>query len=178
MTFLELSGGGLIMLLALGFLFFALSSLLSVISGAQFVETPTTLFSDIVALANLRPGQQFVELGSGAGTLCRFVAGHTKARVLGVDINPTLTIYAKLRGLKISNARFALGDVRKTDLSAADVVYVYMLPPLLRTLDSKFSAELQPGARVISYAFPLPDRKPTRMLPKAPNRGALYLYTY
>ena len=46
----------------------------------------------------------------------------------------------------------------KEDLSRADVVYFFGLPKSIKNkLKKKLERELKPGARVVSYAFTIPD---------------------
>lgn len=165
-------------LLAIALLFIALSLIISVLGGVQFVESPSAHFAKILTLAHLQPGERFIELGSGIGSLSLFVASRTSAIVMGIDISPALTLIARWRGRKLPNVTFTLGDVRKINFGSADVLYIYMLPPLLSILIPKFRAELRPGARVISYAFPLPGRKPIKTIPLSYEHGHLYLYQY
>lgn len=167
-----------ILLIGLVFLCVAVSSLLSVFGGAQFVASPHGIHSEIINLAQLAPGERFVELGSGNGSLCRFVAAHTPARVTGIDINPLLILYARWRTRRNPDVHFTWGNLRSVDLAHVDVVFCYLLPPLLRKLTPHFATQLPRGARVISYAFPLPDKEPATVHRANPNHGALYLYQY
>lgn len=178
MTILGLIGALLILLFGLFFLFIALTSLLSVVSGAQFVETPATVFDDIINISDLGPTDRFLELGSGMGSLCYFVAKQTSAKVIGVDINPLLTMIARWRSRDLPSATFKVGNILRADLARADVIYCYLLPPLLQALEKRFDRELSTGARIISYGFPLPGRKPIQTVPRTVGRGALYVYEY
>ena len=57
------------------------------------------------------------------------------------------------------------------DLSEADLVFCYLYPDVLKKLSRKLHEELQPGATVISFNFPIPGFTPRRILRPA---GALH----
>lgn len=154
------------------------SLLISVLAGAQFVRTHTAAFDEIVELAELANTDRFIELGCGQGQLLTHVRKHVDCQVHGVEISPLLFLQTYLHSLYDSKFLVTLGRAESVDLSQATVVYLYLLPGLVRKLSKKFTSELKPGTRVICHAFPLPDRQPTAVLPATPNRGALYRYDF
>jgi hypothetical protein len=50
----------------------------------------------------------------------------------------------------------------KTDLSAATVLALYLVPELNAKLLPKFRAELKPGSRVVSHQYRIGDWDPAR----------------
>jgi hypothetical protein len=64
----------------------------------------------------------------------------------------------------------------KTDLSKADIVYLFLMPETIKKLRPKLEQELKPGARVVSYVFPFKDWKPEKVLERTEKDLPVYLY--
>lgn len=61
------------------------------------------------------------------------------------------------------------------DLSGYDAVYVFLMPETYEKIRPKFETELKPGARVVSYVWPIPGWEPTRVDEQI---GALKMHYY
>lgn len=57
----------------------------------------------------------------------------------------------------------------KADLRQADVIFCYLFPHIMAQLEPKFKTELKPGAKVISYAFQLPNIRPAKVVKSIPK---------
>jgi SAM-dependent methyltransferase len=156
-------------------LLFAAAFLISVAGGAPFVGSPKQLFPQFIELANLKPDQTFLEMGSGIGDLLLAVR-KTGANIRGVEISPPLYAVSKWRLGKKANIQ--LGSVYDADIANVDVVYCYLLSPMMKRLEKKFEKELKPGSKVVSFAFPLPNKQPAKIIPKQGSHGRIFLYTY
>ena len=112
-------------------------------------------------LAEIKPGESLIDLGSGDGRIL-FAASKHGAHCLGIEINPLLVWYTRLRAwLRGSSAV----SVRRTnlwsvDISAADVVTIYMVPIYMQKLKEKVQAEMKPGSRILAAVHPFPDWAP------------------
>jgi len=71
---------------------------------------------------------------------------------------------AKLLCLALKNVHIRRKNFWKTDLSDADVIFCYLFPDVMDDLAQKLSAELKPGASIISFNFPLPGFSPGKTL--------------
>lgn len=78
----------------------------------------------------------------------------SRARKQGYEINPTLVGYSHLRSALSPNERYRLKSLWEAELHDADVVFVFGVPSILAELQKKLSAELRPGAHVVSNTFP------------------------
>lgn len=168
---------GLVLLISLLMLFISISMIISVIAGAPLVSSPTAIFPDVLRLAELQPGQTLVELGSGVGDLLR-EASKAGATVKGIDLSPLAYVLSRWNLRHSNNVSIILGSMFDQSLTDADVVFCYLLPPLMKRLEAKFSAELRPGTKVVSYAFQLPTKQPTTIIPRRGSYGRIFLYTY
>lgn len=135
---------------------------ISVFIGVPFLPTNRRQAERMIALAALRPGMQVVDLGSGAGRLL-FLAAATGARATGYELNPFLYLWTKLMiALRGAGGRVSvrLQSLYTADLSDADAVFAFLLNQPMRRLEQKLFSELKPGAKIISYVFPIPGRAP------------------
>lgn len=132
---------------------------------APFVTTPPGVVARMLELAGTGAQDTVVDLGSGDGRIVIHAARVHGARGLGVDLDPALVARARENAERAGVAghvRFEVGDALRTDLSAASVVTVYLLPFLHARLTPRLLAQLRPGARIVTHAFPLQSWPPDR----------------
>ena len=143
------------LIFAIGFAFITFSFIYSSLKGSPYVPTRKKELDKILKNANLKPKQNFYELGCGDGRISRLVASEYKSNVLGIDINPFLIWYARYLAKlnNIHNIRFIKQNIFATDLTKADVVYVFLMPKLISQLVPKFNRELKRGTLLISHGF-------------------------
>jgi len=125
---------------------------------APFVSTPMTVVDEMLSLAGVGPNDVVVDLGSGDGRLVLAAVTKFGARAgFGVDIDPNLVDYANRKAQEAGVAtrvQFFVRDLFVTDVGAATVVTVYLLPIAMNRLEDKLLAELAPGTRVVSHDYP------------------------
>ncbi len=139
---------------------FLLISLIAAISGAPWLPTRQRHIAQMLKDAGLKPGEVFIELGSGDGRVL-VEAAKDGAKVTGYEINPALYLYSLARILvSRSSAKVRLANFWQKDLFGADVVMTFLVPRTMPRLAKKLEEELKPGARLISYSFNLPGKKP------------------
>jgi cyclopropane fatty-acyl-phospholipid synthase-like methyltransferase len=133
----------------------------------------------IVDLAQLKPGEVFYELGCGGGGVAAFVAKNTEAKVIGLEIALPFYLLAKLRQLlnKRDNLQIKYKNLFSCKLTNVDLVYIFGMPgKLAKKLKTKFKTELTPGARIISYTFPIPGWTPSKVSKPSEKDLSIYLY--
>ncbi len=136
---------------------------LTLFSHAPYVPSRRRETERLIALANIKPDEQVIDLGSGDGKLV-LAAARAGAYAVGVERQPFLTWISRLRAKRqglSGRARFVIGNLFTHDLSGADVVLTYLLPETMQKLKQKFEQELKPGARVVSNAFSVSGWEPT-----------------
>jgi len=128
--------------------------------GAPYVPTPASIVDEMLVLAGIGPEDVVVDLGSGDGRLVISAVTKYKARRgFGVDIDPALVKLANENAAKAGVAdrvQFFERDLFATDVSAATVVTLYLLPSTMAKVETKLLAELKPGTRVVSHDYPFP----------------------
>jgi len=133
-----------------------------------FITTPPEVVERMLQIAETRASDLVVDLGSGDGRIVIAAAQKYGARGLGIELDPKLVEKSReaARAAQVTDkANFVQGDALTADISRATVVTVYLLPDLMRKLQSRFIDELAPGTRIVSHAFTMtgwaPDRSET-----------------
>lgn len=140
-------------------------------SGAPFVPTRKKSIARMMALADFKPGEVCMDLGSGTGRIV-FAAAKTGATCVGVEINPFLYLFGRARAIlgRYRNVSFSRADLWKADLSRVDVLTIFFIYDKMPALYAKLKKEMKPGARVVSNIFTFPD------WPYEKKDGNVYLY--
>src|SRR3989344_756875 len=154
------------LLIQLGFLMYIFYLCLAFLTGAPFVPSRNPTAKKMIELANIKPGMKVYDLGSGNGKLL-FLAAQKGATAIGFEINPLLVLWTWIRKMlsRQSKTGFNPADgvtVRwqnfwHTNLSDADVVFVYLLPWRMEKLAAKLKKELKPGTLIVSNSFIFPN---------------------
>ncbi|MEO5843768.1 MAG: class I SAM-dependent methyltransferase [Caldimonas sp.] len=129
-----------------------------------FVTTPDAVTMAMLELAAVTARDHIVDLGSGDGRIVITAARRFGASGLGVEIVPDLVrasrANARAAGVH-ERAEFREQDLFATDLAAATVVTMYLLPQVNLQLRPRLLA-LAPGTRIVSHDWDLGDWTPDR----------------
>jgi hypothetical protein len=132
-----------------------------------YVQTPQSVVEAMLELAGVRATDFLIDLGSGDGRIVITAAQKHGARGLGVDYDSYLVAESNANAAKAGVAdrvRFVKEDFFETDLGAATVVTMYLLPEFNLRLRPKLLAELRPGARIVSHDGDMGDWMPERVI--------------
>ena len=143
------------------FLLFLLGrSFLSVLAGGAFyASTRAETVKKMVELAQIKPGEKAVDLGSGDGRLVIALA-RADAKAFGYEIDPLLVWLSRrqIRRAGLEKQAFIYRqNFWNEDLSGFDVVAVYGIGQMMKKLERKLKRELKTGARVVSNYYTFPD---------------------
>lgn len=130
-----------------------------------YVPTPHAVVEEMLRLANVTPDDVLYDLGCGDGRIVIAAAQRFGARGVGVDINPQRISEAQANAQQAGVAdrvQFLQQDLFATDLHAATVVTLYLLPTINLQLRSILLEQLRPGSRVVSHEFHMDDWRPDR----------------
>lgn len=140
--------------------------------GAPYVPILRRDSRKILALANLKPGQTLIDLGSGDGRLLRAAAAQG-IRCIGYEINPYLVLISRIVCWRYRHlVTIHTADIWHIKLPVADVIYVFILDRHMARLEEKFARELTTPTKVISYIYELPNKAPLHTTPNT------YVYQY
>lgn len=127
-----------------------------------FVPSPNDVVEAMLDLADVRPGDKVIDLGSGDGRIV-IAAAERGATGVGIELDPALVreseAAAEAQGVS-ANTEFRNGDLFEADLSGATVITMYLLPVVNERLIPKLLDELGPGTRIVSHSFDMGDWKP------------------
>jgi len=137
-------------------------------SASPWLPTARKDLERINALAKLKPGQIFFDIGCGDGRVCSYIFRHNpEVNVIGYEIAYPLYLWSRARarfvgkkiGLKHGGGlKIQLKDIFKVDFSKADVVYFWGIKRGVEKLKPKF-AEMKKGSRIIIYFDEIAGRK-------------------
>ena len=127
---------------------------------APYAVTDYQVVDAMLALAQVRPDDHVIDLGSGDGRILIAAARSHGARGLGVEIDP-----ARIREAE-ANARaagvghrvsFRRQDLFETPLQEADVLTLYLTPEVNQRLRPRILSQMRPGTRVVSHDYDMGD---------------------
>jgi len=164
--------GILFLTLVFIFIIFLKAFLPFIFGGAIYVPSKEEKIKKRIELAEIKPGQKAVDLGSGDGRLVVALA-KAGAKAYGFEINPALVLKSKrnIRKAKLENKAFVKwGSFWPADLSEFDIVVIYGMKHVMKRLEKKLKKELKKDAKVLANVFEFPT-----WLPAKKSQG-LYLY--
>lgn len=143
-----------------------------VLFGAPFLPTLTTQVAKALDVIDLKPGQTLLELGSGDGKVM-IAAAQRGIKVIGYELNPLLVLYSWLRTRRYRGlVTVRLANFWQVKLPEIDGIFVFLLQPYMEKLDKKIVQEARKPVKLVSFAFYIPTRKPTR------KTKGLFYYEY
>jgi SAM-dependent methyltransferase len=132
-------------------------------AGKDVVWVPTaqTLVDRILDMAELKPEDHLVDLGSGDGRTV-ITAAKRGATARGIEFNPEMVALSKraaeAEGVS-ARAKFEQADIFQSDFRNATVVTLFLLPDLNVRLRPTL-LDMKPGTRVVSNSFMMGDWEP------------------
>jgi len=130
---------------------------------APVYPSPETVVDQMLAIAQVRPGEMVYDLGCGDGRIVIAAAQKFKARAVGIEIRRDIyeRTLATVASLGLSDqVKIVHGNALKYDLSPADVVTLYLLTSSNERLKPMLLKDLKPSARVVSHDFEIRGWKP------------------
>lgn len=139
------------------FTYYCFNKIYASVIGAPFAGIKTKMIGKMIKMAEIKPGERVVDLGSGDGRiLIEAAKKYPHATYLGYEIDPFLVKKSR-RIIKKNKLRNKITILRKNylkeDLSKYDVIFVFLIPYQMNRLEKKLKAEVKVGARIISYGY-------------------------
>jgi SAM-dependent methyltransferase len=133
---------------------------IAALTGAPWLPTLNPQTEAALALADLKPGQTIIDLGSGDGRLLK-AAAKRGLNAIGYEINPYMYLISLIVTFRYRRrVKIHLADFWTAKLPEAEVIYVFLLQKLMTKLEAKLNSELTRPTAVISLAFEIPNRQP------------------
>jgi len=128
-----------------------------------YVQTPQNVVDKMLEIARVGPGDTVIDLGSGDGRMVITAAKKYGARGFGVDLDPRLVKLSNANAAKAgvaNRAVFYARDLFDTDVSAATVLTLYLLPDVNLAIRARLLATLKPGTRIVSHDYDMGEWPP------------------
>ncbi len=157
-------------------IFIAIFTLIAGISGAPSVLSPKKITPKVIKALKIKRGRIYYDLGAGDGRILKAMVKNNGVAI-GFEYTPFTYLLAKLKtwGKKHKNIKVLWKNFYKTHYKHAHGIFCFLSPQAMMRLEEKFEEELKIGSRVVSYAFPLPNKKPNQIIK---TKGCAYLYVY
>ncbi len=135
-----------------------------------YVQTPQNVVDKMLEIAKIRRDDYVIDLGSGDGRMIITAAKRYGARGFGVDLDRRLVRLSNENARKAGvadRAAFYQRDLHATDVSAATVMSIYLLPEVNLMIRGKLLATLRPGTRIVSHDYGMGEWPPDLQLEMA-----------
>jgi SAM-dependent methyltransferase len=153
---------------------------LPITQGALYVSTARVRIDAFADAVPMQSGQLLVDLGCGDGRILRAAQKRYGVKAIGYEVNPLAYAIARLLCFGNRNIHIIRKNFWKADLGAADIVFCYLYPDVLKPLSQKLESELRPGAVVASSNFAIPRFQPVSVLrpARSMHNDPLYIYRF
>jgi SAM-dependent methyltransferase len=146
-----------------------------------FVPTPQEVVDKMLEMAEIKAGDVLYDLGCGDGRIVITAAKRYGIKTVGIDLDPRRVKEARENVDRSGVADLVTirqADLFETDLSAASVVTLYLLPTLNDKLKPKL-ARLKLGTRILSHSFAMKGAKPRQVVKvKTEHRGVRTVFLW
>ena len=131
------------------------------LNGAPYVPVKSKPLKRFLASIHVKENQHIFDLGSGDGSVLLLAASHFKMRASGVELNPLLVLFSRLRLFRVrTKTRVMFGDMWKSTIpDDIDYVYFFVLPKYIDRMAEYIENNISKPTTVISYAFEIPNKK-------------------
>ena len=121
-----------------------------------YFQTTRYRVGTMIELADIKPGEKAVDLGSGDGRIVVKLA-QAGAIATGFELDEKLVKLSE-NNLKMANAKATIlkKDFWHEDLSKYTIICVYPMPDIMHMLEGKLFKELRSGSRVLLNYYPFP----------------------
>ena len=146
------------------------------IAGAPFVPSSKKVVEEMILLAGDMQEKNVYDLGCGDGRLV-FAASRKGARAIGVEISLFVATLANIRKY-ITGERGIIhhGSLWDENLEDADIIFVYLLPNMMKRFAEIQVPTLKKGCIIISHGFALPNNNPIHTKKLSSVQGRVLVY--
>ena len=157
-------------ILIIVYLFVMIPSFYTYIKGPPFVPSNSSTIQAAIQLAQISKSDIVYDLGCGDG---RFLiqASSLCKQAIGYETSFLTFLLAKFNTRKYSNIQIIFANFWKADLSQANIIFCFLLKPLMSGVEKNIWPNLKPKTKLISNTFKLPNIQPNQITKN------VYLYT-
>lgn len=149
-----------------------------------YVPTPYRIIKKMIELAEIKPEDKIIDLGSGSGRIILKIAQKYPNQITGIDNSRVLVIITKIRfwlnkffgRLKSRSYQVNRTDFLKFDLTDYNLVFCFLTNTAMEKLRPNFE-KLPNGARIISYHFHFTSDKFIEKKVQISKREKVFIYS-
>lgn len=168
-----------LIIFSLFLLLFGATFLIGVFSAGPFIPSCRQWLTAFGEVVDFKRNTQFYDLGCGDGRLLRYVEKNFGVVGDGYEIAPLVYIWALIMNyIYRSKTRIHFQSLFDADLRKADVIFVYLVPFVLKKLAHKVNKECQSGTVVVSQSFRIPGLKLHKTVPRDERKKTPTFYIY
>jgi len=135
------------------------------------------MIADMAEFLQKKNKQVIMDLGSGWGTLLLPLAKQfPKHQFIGIEYGCIPYWVSKLRSRKIKNLTFYRQNFFNSDISKADVIFMFLLSHLMKKVSIKCLAEAKEGCLLYVNRFSIPNMKPEKEVRLGSKYDTYYVY--
>lgn len=130
-----------------------------------YVPTPQEVVDRMLELAQVKKGDVLYDLGSGDGRIVVTAAKKYGVRAIGFEIDPQRIKESRenIKKAGVANlVEIRQQDIRTVDLSAANVLTMYLLPEVNLMIRPNIWKQMKPGSRIVSHDFDMAEWTPLK----------------
>ena len=127
-----------------------------------WVPSPDRVVNRLLRMAEVKPTDLVIDLGSGDGKIAIAAAKDFGARARGLEYNPDMVTLSRQRAQQAGVANrveFRQADIFASDFTDANVITMYLLPTLNLRL-RPILMKMKPGTRLASHSFDMGSWQP------------------
>lgn len=142
------------------------------IFGAPYLPTLKKQIKVALDLAELKPGQTLLELGSGDGRVMR-AAAERGFRVVGYELNPLLVVFSKIITWRYRTlVKIHWQNFLSAKWAPADAIFIFGVARIMPKVDELVVTKAKKPVRLVSFTFQIPGKKPVKA------HEGLFVYDY
>ena len=140
-------------------------------------QVKSAMIQDVAKVLTKRKSQVIMDLGSGWGSLLLPLAQKfPKHKFIGIEYGLIPYFVSKLRAKKLRNITFYRQNFFNTDISKADIIFLFLLPHVMPKIAAKCQKETKRGALIYVNRFPFPKVKEKKKISFGSKFETYYVY--
>jgi len=170
----------LLMLAVIISIFTVIVFFILLLTGVPFVKTPKKVMEKILEEVKIKPTDVVYDLGCGDAQFLLAVEKRFGCKTIGYELSPIAYFLAKIN-IKVNKVKTNVfyKNFYKENLADADVIFCFLIDSVMPKVQKLLEKQLKKGARVISFAFPIKEWQPTKVIETDPgNKKASKIYFY
>lgn len=128
-----------------------------------YISLENSTIEEILSNIKIKPGDKFYELGCGDGRVLHIASqNHKNSFFIGIEKAIRPYLLARIKNKEAKHVTIKRADIRKVDLSEADIVFMYLMPDLINKIEPTLKNIIANGGKVVAVEFCLPHTKPRK----------------